>query len=71
MSLQGKVALVTGSTSGIGLAIAAFSIFFGSRDGLQRAVLALVAGAILFSAPHIVEWVAGVSGAHQAERVLR
>jgi hypothetical protein len=40
----------------IGLALAAYSIFFGNRDGLQRAAMALVAGALLFSADAVADW---------------
>jgi hypothetical protein len=33
---------------GIGLAIAAISIVVGSREGIQRAILTVVGGALLF-----------------------
>jgi hypothetical protein len=41
----------------IGLAWAAFSMFMGSPNGIHGAVRAIIAGAILFAAPHIVSFV--------------
>ena len=56
-----KAALVTGSTSGIGLAVAAISIVFGSREGLQKAVFTVIGGALLFSVGSVVSFVASIS----------
>jgi hypothetical protein len=45
----------------IGLAMTAYSIIFGNRDGLQRAFTTLVAGGLLFSAEYIMRWLQNVS----------
>src|SRR5690242_5223444 len=41
----------------IGLCIAAFSVIFGSREGLHKAVYPIVGGALLFSVWAIVHFV--------------
>jgi type IV secretory pathway VirB2 component (pilin) len=46
---------------GIGLAIAAISIVFGSREGLQKAIFTVIGGALLFSVGSVVEFVASIS----------
>ena len=46
---------------GIGLAVAAISIVFGSREGLQKAILTVVGGALLFSVGSVVDFVASIS----------
>lgn len=44
---------------GIGICIAAISLVMGSRDGLQKAIWALVGGALLFGVDSIVRFIAG------------
>ncbi len=46
---------------GIGLAIAAISLIMGSRDGLQKALWAIVGGALLFGIDTVVAFVASHS----------
>jgi type IV secretory pathway VirB2 component (pilin) len=46
---------------GIGLAIAAISIVFGSREGLQKAIFTVIGGALLFSVGSVVDFVASIS----------
>ena len=46
---------------GIGLAVAAISIVFGSREGLQKAIFTVIGGALLFSVGSIVDFVASIS----------
>jgi type IV secretory pathway VirB2 component (pilin) len=46
---------------GIGLAIAAISIVFGSREGLQKAIFTVIGGALLFSVGSVVSFVASIS----------
>jgi type IV secretory pathway VirB2 component (pilin) len=46
---------------GIGLAVAAISIVFGSREGLQKAVFTVIGGALLFSVGSVVSFVASIS----------
>ncbi len=46
---------------GIGLAIAAISLIMGSRDGLQKALWAIVGGALLFGVDTVVTFVASHS----------
>jgi type IV secretory pathway VirB2 component (pilin) len=41
----------------LGLCMAAFAMFFGRQDGYARAVTAIIAGALLYAAPHIVDFV--------------
>jgi type IV secretory pathway VirB2 component (pilin) len=43
---------------GIGLAIAAISLLLGSREGLQKAIWAVVGGALLFGVDSVVGFVA-------------
>lgn len=47
---------------GLGLAIAAYGLIFGSRDGLMRAVWVVVGGVMLFSAEGLVSWIQQASG---------
>ena len=47
---------------GIGLAVAAFSLVFGSRDGLVKAVYAIAGGALLFSVGAVVRFIASIAG---------
>jgi type IV secretory pathway VirB2 component (pilin) len=42
---------------GIGLAVAAISLVMGSRDGLQKAIWAIVGGALLFGVDSVVAFV--------------
>ncbi len=44
---------------GIGLAVAAISLVIGSRDGVQKAIWAIVGGALLFGVDSVVAFVAG------------
>jgi len=44
---------------GIGICIAAISLVMGSREGLQKAIWALVGGALLFGADTVVKFIAG------------
>jgi len=46
---------------GIGLAVAAISIVFGSREGLQKAIFTVIGGALLFSVGSVVSFVASIS----------
>lgn len=46
---------------GIGLAVAAISIVFGSREGLQKAIFTVIGGALLFSVGSVVDFVASIS----------
>jgi len=46
---------------GIGLAIAAFSLIFGSREGLSKAIWALVGGGMLFAVGSIVSWLTQIA----------
>lgn len=46
---------------GIGLAIAAFGLIFGNRDALQKALWAIVGGALLFGVDSVVGFVASHS----------
>ena len=46
---------------GIGLAVAAFSLVFGSRDGLIKAVYAIAGGALLFSVGAVVSFIASIA----------
>jgi type IV secretory pathway VirB2 component (pilin) len=41
---------------GIGLAVAAFSLIFGSREGFLKAAWAIVGGAMLFGVGSIVDY---------------
>ena len=43
------------------LAIAAYGLIFGSRDGLQKAVWVVVGGVMLFSAESLVSFIAASS----------
>ena len=47
---------------GIGLAVAAWSIILGSRDGLMKAVGTCIGGVILFSIDSIIDFVQGAAG---------
>jgi len=42
---------------GIGLAIAAISLVMGSREGLQKAIYAVIGGALLFSVGAVTTFV--------------
>jgi type IV secretory pathway VirB2 component (pilin) len=42
-----------------GIIVAAISAAFGSRDGLQRAFVVVIAGVLIFSAASIVEFIRG------------
>jgi type IV secretory pathway VirB2 component (pilin) len=53
--LSGPLAFVI---VGIGICIAAISLVMGSRDGLQKAIWALVGGALLFGVDSIVRFIA-------------
>jgi len=44
---------------GIGICIAAMSLVMGSREGLQKAIWALVGGALLFGVQTVVDFIAG------------
>ena len=44
---------------GIGICVAAISLVMGSRDGLQKAIWALVGGALLFGVDTVVRFIAG------------
>jgi type IV secretory pathway VirB2 component (pilin) len=46
---------------GIGLAVAAISIVFGSREGLQKAIFTVIGGALLFSVGSVVSFVASIA----------
>ena len=46
---------------GIGLAVAAFSLIFGSREGLSKAIWAVVGGAMLFGVGSIVSWLSQIA----------
>ena len=46
---------------GIGLAVAAISIVFGSREGLQKAIFTVIGGALLFSVGSVVAFVASIA----------
>lgn len=46
---------------GIGLAVAAISIVFGSREGLQKAIFTVIGGALLFSVGSVVDFVASIA----------
>ena len=46
---------------GIGLAIAAIALIMGSRDGLQKAVWAIVGGALLFGVDSVINFVSAHS----------
>jgi type IV secretory pathway VirB2 component (pilin) len=43
---------------GLGLAIAAISLVMGSREGIQRAIYAIVGGGLLFGAHAVIDFVA-------------
>ena len=43
---------------GVGVCIAAISLVMGSREGLQRAVYAVIGGALLFGVHEVVDFVA-------------
>src|SRR5262245_27618785 len=44
---------------GIGICVAAISLVMGSREGLQKAIWALVGGALLFGVDTVVNFIAG------------
>lgn len=46
---------------GIGICLGAYSLIFGSRDGMQRTILIIVGGVLLFSARSIVNFIASAS----------
>lgn len=46
---------------GIGLALAAYSLIFGSRDGLQKVVGVIVAGVLLFSVESVVSFISAAT----------
>lgn len=46
---------------GIGIAIAAYSLIFGARDGIQKAVWVVVGGVLLFSVDSLVGWIEGAA----------
>ena len=46
---------------GIGIAIAAYGLIFGNRDGLQKAVWVIVGGVLLFSVDSVVSFIASAS----------
>ena len=46
---------------GIGLAVAAFSLIFGSREGLSKAIWAVVGGGMLFAVGSIVSWLSQIA----------
>ena len=47
---------------GLGIAIAAVSWILGSRDGLQRAFIAGVGGALLLGVRQVIDWVSAAAG---------
>src|SRR6185503_12771041 len=55
---ESVLAFLTGTLGpivfGIGLAIAAISIVFGSREGLHKALFTIIGGALLFSVGSVV-----------------
>jgi type IV secretory pathway VirB2 component (pilin) len=62
---QSVLAFLTGTMGpiivGIGIAIAAISLVVGSRDGLQKAIWAIVGGALLFGVDTVVSFLAANS----------
>jgi type IV secretory pathway VirB2 component (pilin) len=42
---------------GIGIALGAFSLIFGSRDGMQRTIMIIIGAVLLFSARTIVNFI--------------
>ena len=46
---------------GLGIAIAAYGLIFGSRDGLQKAVWVIVGGVLLFSVDSVVSFISAAS----------
>jgi type IV secretory pathway VirB2 component (pilin) len=58
---QGVVEFLTATLGpiifAIGLAVAAISLVFGSREGLQKAFFAVVGGGLLFSVGSVVDFV--------------
>lgn len=46
---------------GIGIAIAAYGLIFGNRDGLQKAVWVIVGGVLLFSVDSVVSFISGAA----------
>ena len=56
--LTGPLAIVV---LGIGIAIAAVSMVMGSREGMQKAVFAIIGGGLLFSVHAIVDFVASAA----------
>lgn len=46
---------------GLGIAIAAYGLIFGNRDGIQKAVWVIVGGVLLFSVDTIVGFIASAS----------
>jgi type IV secretory pathway VirB2 component (pilin) len=42
---------------GVGLAIAAISLVMGSREGIQKAIYAIVGGGLLFGANAVIDFV--------------
>jgi type IV secretory pathway VirB2 component (pilin) len=46
---------------GLGIAIAAYGLIFGNRDGLQKAVWVIVGGVLLFSVDSVVGFIASAS----------
>ncbi len=59
---QDVLAFLTGTIGpvifGIGLAIAAISMVMGSREGIQKAIWAVIGGALLFGVHSVVAFVA-------------
>jgi type IV secretory pathway VirB2 component (pilin) len=47
---------------GVGIAIAAISLVMGSRDGIQRAIYALIGGGLLFGCRAVIEFVRNAAG---------
>ncbi len=56
--LTGPLAYVVG---GIGICIAAMSLVFGSRDGLVKAMYAIVGAALLIGARQVIEFIASAA----------
>ena len=56
--LTGPLAIVV---LGLGIAIAAVSMIMGSREGMQKAIFAIIGGGLLFSVHAIVDFVASAA----------